>query len=340
MRVLRVYPAGNDPRHRQREHAIRRRGVDVGLVLPVAYGADWTGTPVEAEIPHWRVRLLNHTSIPLHLWWPRSIARAVAEFTPDIIDVHEEPFFPAGYQGVRTAGKIPTVIYTAQNLDKHLAAPIARMQRAVFRRVGAVYACSSGAADLVRSRGYLGSLEIIPLGVEDVLFDVRPTGDRVGYVGRLVPEKGVRDLLTYGSRLLCLGEGPLADEVRAAGGEVRRADGVEQLAEGLAEMAVLVAPSHTTRTWKEQFGRMVVEAMAAGVPVVAYASGSLPEVIGDAGLLVEEGDVSALTRGVDEARARTEELSERGRRRARSEYSWDRVAEKMVRMYDRVLASS
>src|ERR1700738_3353515 len=155
-RVLRIYPGGNDPRHRQREQALQRHGIEVGLVLPEAYGADWCTAPVGAEIPHWRARLRLKDSIPLHLWPRGVIELAIKEFRPDIVDVQEEPFFPAGYQAVRAARLVPTVMYTAQNLEKRLPPPIGSMQRAVFRRVAAIYACSGGAGQVIRARGYTG----------------------------------------------------------------------------------------------------------------------------------------------------------------------------------------
>ena len=62
-------------------------------------------------------------------------------------------------------------------------------------------------------------------------------------------------------------------------------------------MDLMCAPSQTTRRWREQFGRMLIEAMACGVPVVASPSGEIPHVVGDAGLLVDETDVAAVGAG-------------------------------------------
>jgi starch synthase len=78
--------------------------------------------------------------------------------------------------------------------------------------------------------------------------------------------------------------------------------------------------------------------MAAGIPVVAYASGSLPEVIGDAGVLAPEGDREALERAVEDLLESPDGLGERGRARARAQFRWRTVAERMHGLYEQVLA--
>jgi glycosyltransferase involved in cell wall biosynthesis len=329
----------NDARMRRRDLALTELGVETAIVAPYAYGPDWAPTPIEAELTHWRSRLLNRNSIPFHLWDPRALRRAVREFEPDLVDVHEECYFPAGAQVVRAAGERPVTMFAAQNISKRYPAAIRRLRSRVFRRVEAFYPCSNAAARVLKTWGYAGRIQVIPYGVEDELFEVRPTGDRVGFVGSLVPQKGIADLLSFGPHLLCVGSGPLAADVRAAGGEVVIARSADELAAQLERMGVLVMPSRTLPHLKEQFGRAAVEAMAAGVPVVAYDSGALPEVIGDAGVLVAEGDRDGLVRAVESILGRPDGLGERGRARAWERYRWRKVAEQMAGLYREALAA-
>lgn len=101
---------------------------------------------------------------------------------------------------------------------------------------------------------------------------------------------------------------------------------------------VLVQPSRKQERggWKEGFGLAVVEAMHVGTPVVVYASGALPEVVGDAGLVVDEGDHVALgaavIRVVGDADLRAG-LTAAGQRRSREHFRMDRVVREMARCY-------
>lgn len=338
MRVLRIYPTANDLRHRQRDLALQELGVEVGLVAPYAYGSDWAPALIEASLPHWRSSLAKKNSIPFHLWDPRALRRAVREFEPDLVDIHEEPYFPAGAQGVVAAAGRPTVMQTCQNIPKGLPGPIRAMRSWVFGRVSGFYPCSSGAEQVLRTWSYEGQTRVIPYGVEDAFFDLHPSGERVGFVGRLVPHKGIADLLPFGTQLLCVGAGPLAEQVRAAGGEVVEAQSPQELATQLERMGVLAMPSRTLPNWTEQFGRAVVEAMAAGVPVVAYDSGALPEVIGSAGVLVREGDRDGLVRAIREVLRTRDGLAERGQTRAWERYRWPTVARQMLELYRTALS--
>ena len=128
---------------------------------------------------------------------------------------------------------------------------------------------------------------------------------RVGYVGRLVPEKGVQWLIAAlsgvaGATLVVIGSGP--SEARLRRQAVRQGVATEWLGKlgadampaAYADLDIVVVPSLERPGWAEQFGRVVCEAMLSGVPVVASDSGALLEVVGDAGAMVRELDYEGL----------------------------------------------
>ena len=162
--------------------------------------------------------------------------------------------------------------------------------------------------------------------------DVPTAGARpftVGYAGRLVESKGLHDLLDAVRKLqapvelLLIGDGEQRQELEGQaipGSRVRVLDSLshDQMASGYAQLDVLVLPSHTTPTWKEQFGRVIVEALWCGVPVVGSDSGEIPWLIEltGGGLVFPEGDSEALAVRLRELREEPllrERLAQRGR---------------------------
>jgi len=171
-----------------------------------------------------------------------------------------------------------------------------------------------------------------------------------GYLGRLVEQKGPALLLEALAgldgdwRLLLVGAGPQRDrlEGRAAApdlaGRVSFASAVPSTAVPgvLAGLDVLVLPSLTRRNWKEQFGRVLVEAMACRIAVIGSDSGEIPNVIGDAGLVFPEGDVAALRACLGRLMSDPGErrrLGALGRERVLANYTQARVADQTYRVY-------
>ena len=108
----------------------------------------------------------------------------------------------------------------------------------------------------------------------------------------------------------------------------------------LRGLDVLVLPSRTRANWKEQFGRVLVEAMACGVPVIGAASGEIPHVIGDAGVVLAEDDVDGLTAALATLAgnpARRRALSDAGRERVLAHYTHARVATETIAVYRSVM---
>ena len=173
----------------------------------------------------------------------------------------------------------------------------------------------------------------------------------VGYVGRFVKDKGLIDLLKAfqllleneeGARLLCVGDGPLKKDLLALQPAVVIASpgGSSEVLPYYQIMDVLVLPSRTMPHWKEQFGMVLVEAMACGVPVIGSSSGAIPEVIGDAGLVFREGDEQELARHLQSLRKLLTfryRLSELGKHRAIEQYSAEQIASRTLAVYQELL---
>jgi glycosyltransferase involved in cell wall biosynthesis len=149
-------------------------------------------------------------------------------------------------------------------------------------------------------------------------------------------------------RALFVGGGPLEADLRSFAGEypdrVRVVTGVphDEMPRWLNAMSMLCAPSQTTARWREQFGRMSIEAMACGVPVIASESGEIPHVVGDAGFLVRESDrgawAQAIERVLRDAAVRCD-LARRGRARVEQRFSWPVVARQHLEFFESLVAA-
>ena len=104
-------------------------------------------------------------------------------------------------------------------------------------------------------------------------------------------------------------------------------------------MDVLVLPSQSSSRWQEQFGHVLIEAMAAGVPVIGSDCGAIPEVIGDAGMVFPEGDVEALKERLYQlcrSAALQRRLAHHGRARALSQFTHRHIAERTLAFWTEI----
>lgn len=379
MRVLRVSHSAVVTAWRGREAALRDRGLEVRTLSARTWaegGRDVDLEPQPGEDVVGVRTLGRHPNV--FLYDPRPLWRALGEDW-DVLDLHEEPAALAtaeilllrALRRVRT----PYVLYSAQNLAKRYPPPFRWWERAALRGAGAVSVCNAEAGDVLRGKGLTAPAHVIGLGVEPPApAPVTGTGDapaagtapdagvvgaaapaRTGYVGRLLhPHKGLDVLLDAAEtdpriHLAIAGAGPYEAEIRRRAASPALAGRVElhghlageELAAFSRTLDVLAVPSVAAPGWLEQFGRVAVEAMAAGVPVVASDSGALRDVVGGAGTLVPPGDPAALARAlvavVDDP-AQAERMRAAGRARA-AEYTWAAIAERYEAMYREVVRS-
>ena len=361
LRVLRISHSAVVTAWRQRERLLRAEGVDLTLVSAARGdegGALVAFTPDgdEFAVP---VRTRGHHP-NLFLFDPRPLWRLLGDGRWDLIDPHEEPFGLAVAEilvlRALRARRTPFLVSSAQNLDKRYPPPFRWFERWSLRTAAGAYTCNVEAGQILRRKGLAGELELLPLGVDTERFrpaDRPPPGARlrVGFVGRLLPVKGVDVLLravAHDDRidLDVYGGGPddtalqsLATELVASRVAFHGHIDEAALVEVFPTFDVLAVPSVLVPNVLEQFGRVVVEGQASGVPVVASDCGALPDVVGGSGLLVPPGDAAALSaalgRFLDEpglwARLREAGLANVVR------YSWASVADQQRALYERVV---
>ena len=362
MHVLRVYHGGRDHSAHARERALVEAGADVTLVMPSAWPGDDLAHPTSEKYAIRELDVHRSGDVNRHSYRDTTeMHRLLREISPDLLDLHEEPFSVAGRQWLTSAPRgLPVVMYTAQNVDKRYPPPFALYERQAHRRVAALYPCSRQAASVARGKGFDGLLEVVPLGYDPLLFHegLQSPNDSefvLGLFGRLVPEKGIRDAVRVlgrlnadrPTRLLIVGSGPEmrpALELARSLGLVDRIEfvpwqPVSELATIYRRAHVTLVPSTPTATWTEQFGRVIVEAHASGSVVAGYATGAIAEVAEGSALLVEPGDASRLAEeivGLLHDPHGYKALREHGLALSASR-TWGKVAAMQVRLYERVI---
>ncbi len=294
-----------------------------------------------------------------HLHYYPQFAKQVETFQPNIVHIDEEPYNLATWMALRPARrhKAKTLFFSWQNLIRRYPFPFGLMERAALRTVDHAIVGTESAAQVWREKGYTGQMTVIPqFGVDPNLFhppSQRPTGGpvRIGYAGRLWVGKGVDlliDALTelheLDWHLDIIGSGP---EQNALTNQIQQKNLAERITltnwlastempTRMRDLDILVIPSRTRRSWKEQYGRVIIEAMASGVAVIGSDSGAIPDVIGDAGLVFPEDDRAALVcilrRAIEDIPYR-HQLSQAGRQRVLQQFTQQQIAAHTVAVY-------
>ena len=289
----------------------------------------------------------------------RNLRSTLQEVRPDVVFLYEEPYsYVAGqmmYWKRRICPQAKFLFYTWQNLDCRYSFLRRQIEGYVFRHSDMAVAGSQDVEDVLRLHGFSASIRRVPLAIDPVDFPaadgaaVRRELDlhsfTLGYIGRLAKEKGLEDLFHALAlltdrpwQLALIGGGPDETELRELAGQLRIDDRIRwipyvkntEMYRYYPAMDVFVLPSRTTEAWKEQFGRVLIEAMFCGTPVIGSSSGEIPLVIGKAGQVFPERNVQSLSEAVarlmDDPALR-QRLSAAGRERVLNHFTWQKVAQ-------------
>ena len=370
MRVLMVSKALVTGIYQRKAEEIARRGVDLTVLVPPSW-RDRRGVQ-QVERRHEQGYTLEVVPVRFngrfHFHYYPSLGRVLRRLQPHILHMDEEPYNLATWHALRMAARcdVRTTFFAWQNILRRYPPPFRWFEQQNYARARVAIAGNVDAAAVLTEKGYRGEIAVIPqFGVDEAIFTPpapnsrRADGSqplRVGYAGGLLVEKGV-DLLIQACvglkgpwQLDLVGAGDAESALRrlaaqtACGNRIRFRGrlAAHQMADFYRELDVLVLPSRTTKSWKEQFGRVLIEAMACGVAVVGSDSGEIPHVIGAGGLIFAENDAEQLTATLqallDSTQLRSR-LGLRGRERVLANYTMAQIAEKTVEVYQALCTS-
>ena len=338
--------------------ALRERGVDARFVGLEVAGSDAErlySRLADAAVPAERIRCTGDVNPRM----ARDVVRTLRALRPDLLHTHL--VHADVYGGLASRLTRVPFVSTRHNDDRYQLGPFRYVDRAFASGASRLIAISEAVRRFLVDAGFpdrkfetirygLDEMPSLPSEITPAEADVPEGVPLVLAIGRLIEQKDHETLLRAfarvhervpGARLAILGDGPLLAPTRALASEL-----------GLAGVVVLPGRLET-RDWLERadvfahssrwegFGIVLLEAMLAGLPVVATRVSAVPEIVvdGETGLLSQAGDATALAASLealltDPARART--LGDAGLARARSEFSVSRMADATLSLYERL----
>jgi glycosyltransferase involved in cell wall biosynthesis len=358
MRAVIISHLYADPANRAKLRSLAGLGVSLAVAVPDRWAANdgrahnttWGDDTGVRVVP---VSVRGRMAEPDRLHWNRkTLRRLLTDFRPDVLHVEEEPWTQPAAVSLRLARRlgIRAVVSTTESLPGgHSLRQRFRRERSLRLAHGIIGANRLALALATRRRPTIPQLTLPPLGVTPPapLPRVPHQGLAIGFVGRLVPERGLDLLfracvgLTGKWTLTVIGTGPSQEELEGLAerlgisariswlGPLPR-EAVDQV---WPRLDCVVFPARTTPRWVPTAARGALHAMANGVTVVASDSGALPEIVGDTGRIVPEEDVPALLNALQELysdRTECERLGAAGRRRVMEEFSDEAVATKTL----------
>lgn len=355
--------------------ALARAGASVDLVVPARWNDAYSRglTPKllpDAPFSLHALPVWKPGHLMLH-FYRAGLGELLKRTQPDLVFLDEEPgsLVAAQVGALCKRRGAAFVAYTKQNIRKNYPPPFSLIEKSTYRRARAILALSPEVRDVLRAKGFSGPCPLLAHGCDLSLFHAAPNAElrsdlglnspTIGYLGRFVSQKGLVTLIEAAAilrdngrdfQVLMVGSGPQEAELRAlidAKNLAKRfvwtgAVPHHRAGEFLRCMDVFALPSLTMPGWKEQFGRVIIEAMACGVPVAGSSSGHIPVLIEETGggLVFEENNAaasaSALESLLGDAVLRAQ-LGRRGADAVRARYTYQAIGTQLFAILAAVL---
>jgi L-malate glycosyltransferase len=345
-------------------------GWQLSIVTPTNWRNEYGQILDPEKWPNYKGQLLGlpiwmSGNIPLHIY--RSVFFTILrDIKPDIIYIHHEPYgvattqiYLANYLSINK----PIGFFTWQNISKNHPFPFKQMERFVLKKSSFAFPGSHSADSIIRKKGYKGNSVVLPSGIDPNIYyphledkDIEKTFDLVqkefifGYLGRIIEEKGLKTLLyalnqirDLSWKLIIIGSGSFETEFDSIAQKLKLSHKIKRIGfiphneapKYLSAFDLLVLPSETRPNWKEQFGRVIIEAIACGTPVIGSDSGEIPYLIEatGGGLVFPEGNPETLAEQLKKLilnNALRQELSQKGRQSVLEKFTNETLARRFA----------
>jgi len=341
-------------------------GVEIHLITPFYWYEGGVKTELftgNKKIKYHPAKVFMLKNKMFHFYY--DVRKFFKEINPDIVHIEEIPFNLVCWQFIRQAKKMKkkVLFFTWENIRRKLNPLYRYFYKYSIKNSDCAIAGNEEGKEILKELGFNKDIYVMPqygINMEDFKPKENPLPEnnkkfRIAFVGRVVPEKGIEILLNAvknikNIELIIAGKGNddyenkikkqiiennLNDRVEFKGFVSRK-----EMPDFLNKIHIVVLPSITTESWKEQFGRILIEAFAAKVAVIGSSSGEIPNVINGAGLIFKEGDSDDLKNKIlmliNDKKLFCENI-EKGFKRVKENYTNEILAEKIFNIYKNLL---
>jgi len=366
--------------HRKLEFIANNQDVDLTYIVPERAGLERGLYPSENGRRQFEVLPLKSYQLGKpddpHRFFYKTLDLGLRGRFPDIIhcDVEQESLLAAEcvLYGKLYAPKSPLILFAWQNILRKRGFLVKLISNFVLR--GTKYICCGNleAIDILKLQSFKGKASVIPcVGLDTRYFFIQDEKKKrltrnmlglndeiiIGHFGRRVPEKGIETVIKAFAliaqsapnvKLLIAGEGTQTDDLKSLASKLGVIDhclflppiNYEDVVDYVNICDMQVIASRTMPFWKEQLGRVILDGMGCGVPVIGSSSGAIPEVIGNPALIFAEGDETSLAqiltnliRNPDKRRS----LGVDGYKRVIENYTCEKLAERTLLLWQELI---